>query len=55
MNVVDRDASGEILSLAFRGELTSSGAVPEPSSIVLLVTVAGLVGRKAYRRRHAGA
>ena len=55
MNVVDRDASGEILSLAFRGQLTSSGAVPEPSSIVLLVTVVGLVGRKAYRRRSAGA
>lgn len=56
MNVVDRDASGEILSLAFQGQLTSGGvvsAVPEPGTIVLVGTgiVAVVRRRRAQGRR----
>lgn len=48
LNVVDNDSSGQILSLAFFGPLGPggpSGAVPEPSSVILLATgMAGLLG-----------
>lgn len=33
MNIVDRDANGDILTLAFQGQITPSGVVPEPSSL----------------------
>jgi hypothetical protein len=35
MIVVDRDAAGDILSLAFSGQLGPGGVVPEPSVLVL--------------------
>jgi hypothetical protein len=35
MNVVDRDSMGDILSLAFQGQVGPGGVVPEPSSLVL--------------------
>jgi len=51
LTVVDRDAGNEILTLAFRGQINTGGAVPEPSSLVLSV-VAGLTfaGMAGYRR-----
>jgi hypothetical protein len=51
MNVVDRDAGGEILSLDFRGQIGPTGTSPEPSSILLLATGIGLLGGIGYRRR----
>ncbi|MCU1273421.1 MAG: putative Ig protein, partial [Bryobacterales bacterium] len=38
LNVVDFDSSGQILTLAGRGQVTQHGIVPEPSSIILLGT-----------------
>jgi hypothetical protein len=49
MNVVDRDAGGEILSLAWRGQIGPSG-VPDPGSSLLLLGM-GLVGLRAWRKR----
>ena len=47
LNVVDRDASGNVISLAF------SGSVPEPASLVLLLVgvIAGLAVTCASRHR----
>ncbi len=50
MNIVDVDASGHILSLAVRSQVTSSGVVPEPSTWVLFGS-AGLALLRAARRR----
>jgi hypothetical protein len=36
MNVVDLDASGRILSLAYRGQIGTTGVVPEPATLCLL-------------------
>ena len=50
MNVVDLDSAKEVLSLDFRGQLSSGGTVPEPSSGALLGTgIAALLF--AIRRR----
>ena len=35
MNIVDTDSRGEILSLDFRGQVTSTGVAPEPTSLAL--------------------
>jgi hypothetical protein len=52
MNVVDRDAAGNILSLAVRSQVSAGGAVPEPSTFLLFGT-AGLGRCWAMRRRRA--
>jgi hypothetical protein len=52
MNVVDKDANGDILSLAFRGEFTPGGvATPEPSTMVLLGSALGLLRMNRRRRK----
>jgi hypothetical protein len=47
LNVVDRDASGNIVSLDFQGTLS----IPEPSSLVLAATAAAFVLAECLRRR----
>jgi len=49
MNVVDTDSGGQILSLDFRGQVTSGGVAPEPGSIILLGS--GLVCLLRLRRK----
>ncbi len=46
LNIVDHDAGGEILSLAGRGNVTPGGVgtIPEPSSILLLGSIAVCLG-----------
>jgi hypothetical protein len=49
MNIVDKDSSGEILSLAYRGKFTTGGVVPEPGSALLLGSA--LFAAAAFARR----
>lgn len=49
MDVVDRDGDGNIVSLAYRGEIGRVGAVPVPAAIWLLGPVLGGLG--LMRRR----
>jgi PEP-CTERM motif-containing protein len=52
LNVVDRDRSGDILSLAGRGQVNpGTGLVPEPGSVLLLGSgLAVLIGLRRHRR-----
>lgn len=50
MNVVDRNAAGQILSLDFRGNVTVTGVTPEPSTIVLLGSALASIALLARRR-----
>ena len=50
MSIVEMDASGYILSLAIRSQVTTHGPVPEPGAITLTaIGLAGLLYR--IRRR----
>jgi len=52
LNVVDKDRSGDILSLAGRGQVNpGTGLVPEPGSVLLLGSgLAVLIGLRRHRR-----
>jgi hypothetical protein len=51
MNVVDNDAQGQILSLAFFGSIGPGGVVPEPSSLWLALVGAIILTPLILRRR----
>lgn len=52
LNIVDTDPSGDILSLAGRGKVSTGGVVPEPGSVLLFGTsLLLLAGRFAFRKR----
>jgi hypothetical protein len=54
MNVVDLDAHGNIMSLAFFGRIGPSGVVPEPGPLSLLGASIVTLGGAFLRRRKAG-
>jgi PEP-CTERM motif-containing protein len=49
LDVVDFDSSGQILTIAGRGQVTDHGVVPEPSSVILIGTA--LLALLLVRRR----
>jgi hypothetical protein len=51
MNVVDRDSSGDILSLDFRGQIGAAGVVPEPNLMVIIGVLIFVVGFTVHRRK----
>ncbi len=52
LNIVDTDPSGDILSLAGRGKVSTGGVVPEPGSVLLFGTsLLLLAGRFAFRKK----
>jgi hypothetical protein len=56
LNIVDTDPSGDILSLAGRGKVSTGGVggVPEPGSVLLFGTsLLVLAGRFAFRKKAA--
>jgi hypothetical protein len=51
MDAVDLDPDGHILSLATRSQITTSGVVPEPTSLILFglgLLVLGFIGRRRF-------
>ncbi|HEY3414453.1 MAG TPA: PEP-CTERM sorting domain-containing protein [Armatimonadota bacterium] len=52
MDVVDNDAAGRILSLAYRGQIGTKGVVPEPGTLAFLL--AGGLPLLALKRRVRG-
>ncbi len=55
MSPVDFDASGRIISLAFSGQLTPVGVVPEPETYAMMLAGLGLVAFAARRRKQRDA
>jgi hypothetical protein len=56
MNIVDRDANGDILSLGFQGQISITGVAPEPSTLISGGLACLLLGvGRAWRRRKAKA
>lgn len=51
MNIVDKDSSGDILSLAVQSQISSGGVVPEPASVTLLSLGSLAFLARAYRSR----
>src|SRR5260370_18780602 len=51
LNVVDRDAFGNILTLAGRGQVTVGGVTPEPGTLILVGSGLGSSPVAAARRR----
>jgi len=52
LNKVDTDPSGDILSLAGRGQVSTGGIVPEPGSVLLFGTsLLLLAGRFTFRKK----
>lgn len=52
---VDFDAAGRIISLAFSGQLTPVGVVPEPQTYALMLAGLGILGVVARRRKQGSA